>query len=68
MLFEKVADQILEITYTRRIMDYFKLLLCLSIEILSVKIAREKLFQLLKLIDHLIETQLAIAPKIMCET
>lgn len=68
VLFEKVADQILEITYARRIMDYFKLLLCLSIEILSVKIAGEKLFQLLKLIDHLTETQLAIAPKIMCET
>jgi hypothetical protein len=63
-----VADQILEITYARRIMDYFKLLPCLSIEILSVKIASGRVFQLLKLIDHLIETQLAIAHKIMCET
>jgi len=34
-LFEKVADQIIERTHSSRIMDYFRLLLCLSIEILS---------------------------------
>ena len=67
-LFEKIADQIVERTYARRIMEYFKLLLCLSIEILSLKIARGKVCQLLKLIDYLIESRLQIPPKITSET
>jgi hypothetical protein len=67
-LFEKIADQSLETTYARRIMDYFKLLLCLSIEILSLRIPKEKVCQLLQLIDYLIENKLTIAPKIMCES
>jgi hypothetical protein len=67
-LFEKLTDQILERTYARRVMDYFKLLLCLSIEILSLKIPREKVSQLLQLIDYLVESKLQIPPKIVCES
>ncbi|HUT70746.1 MAG TPA: hypothetical protein VMW89_08720 [Desulfatiglandales bacterium] len=40
--FEKVADQILERTYARSAIDYFKLLICSSTEILSLRIPKEK--------------------------
>ena len=50
-------------TSASRIMDYFKLLLGLSMEVLSVRIPLEKVSQLLKIIDHLIETECEISPR-----
>lgn len=62
-LFEKLTDKILKRVYARRDMDYFKLLLCFSIEILSFKILREKVSQLLQLIHYLVKSNLQIPPQ-----
>lgn len=67
-LFEKMADEIVEQTFAQRVLDYFKLLLCLSIELLSLKIPPEKISQLLELIDSLIKNMLPVELKIMSET
>jgi hypothetical protein len=67
-LFEKIADHILKRNYARRVMDCFKLLVFLSIEMLSLEIPREKVLQLFQLIDYLIESKLQMPPKIMRET
>ncbi|MDY6862434.1 MAG: hypothetical protein SV062_05510, partial [Thermodesulfobacteriota bacterium] len=64
----KIADQMVERTYSYRIMNYFKVILCLSIEILSLKISKVKVSQLLNLIDNLMNTKLEIPLNISCET
>jgi hypothetical protein len=67
-LFEQMADEIVQRTFAQRILDYFKLLLSLSIELLSIKIPQDMTSQLLELIDTLMINILPIRPIIISET